>query len=822
MPLTSLPIEAHVEAIADGIARNTVSILQAPPGSGKTTILPLFLARQPWLHGKKIVILQPRRLAAKAVAQRMSDILGESVGQTVGYQIRLERRITAATRIEIITEGLLLRRMLADPELRDVGLIIFDEFHERSLHSDVGFPIALEVASVLRSDLKLLIMSATLDSLRDVPCLSSAWHYTFESKPFPVAINYTPRTPRVPVWEDVARVIKAALLQHEGDLLAFLPGAYEIERCLELLESTNNTWTVLPLYGELPYEQQRLALEPLSNSRRKVVLATNIAETSLTIDGVRIVVDAGLQKVSRSNEIGITTLQAERITRDAAEQRAGRAGRTGPGVCIRLWSEQEHHALRASREPEVLRADLSQSVLELASWGIKTPETFNWITPPPHASLQSASTLLLRLEAIREDGSITPTGLHLVGLGAHPRVAACCIAARSHNLEPYAAAIIAILEERAVSQIGARLADCSPLVEALAHGSNSERAPARVKQLQQLWFRRMENLPSDTVPQGERVPQEAACGFLLAVAFPERIARRRADSRERYLLASGVGATIQTNDPLGSSEFIVVAEMQEGTEDAQIVRAAPLAPQLFKTHLHHLLTTHCESKFDGRLGVMVSHKVMMLGSVLLNRERILHMDSGELHSALVDYLRTAEGFERLCWSPSALALQARCTWVRTAFPSVSMADTSPEALRCSDPFWLAGRLPLSGRLDDISSSALEESLVNYLPWANRRDLDEIAPHSFTLPSGKSKQIDYSEGFGPVLEATIQELFGLRETPLVGRFKTPVTLKLLSPARRPMQVTKDLASFWNIGYSAVRKELRGRYPKHKWPEDPTKG
>ncbi len=819
MTSVALPIEAHLEAIADGISKNTVSILQAPPGSGKTTLLPIFLAKQQWLQGKSIIILQPRRLAAKSVAERMSEIIGESVGQTVGYQIRLERRISASTRIEIITEGLLMRRILADPELRGVGLIIFDEFHERSLHSDVGFPIAVEVASVLRSDLKLLIMSATLDSLREAPALSSAWHYTFDSKPFPVDIHYTPRTPRAPVWEDAARVIKAAMLQHPGDLLAFLPGAYEIERCLELLNRASKDWVVLPLYGELPYELQRKAIEPLATSKRKVVLSTNIAETSLTIDGVRIVVDAGLQKVSRSNDVGITTLQVERITRDAAEQRAGRAGRTAPGVCIRIWSEQEHQALRASREPEVLRADLSQSVLELASWGIVDPDTFNWITPPPHGSLESAIVALESIGAIREDGTITQKGELLVGLGAHPRIGACCIAARSHNLEGYAAAIIAILEERAASHKGKRLTDFSQLVEALAHGSASGVVSPRVKQLHQLWLKRMQNLPGDELPIGERVPAEAACGFLLAFAFPERIARRRPDSRERYLLASGTGATIEPNDPLGSSEFIVVAEMQDRAEDAQIVRAAPLDPQLFTTHLKDLVTTHSESKFDDRLGVMVSHKHTRIGSVSLSRERLSQLSQSELNSALVEYLKSPEGSERLPWSQSALSLKARCAWVRSTAPESSVPDTSSDALRLSDPFWLLDKLPISGRLDDISSNTIEEALADYIPWSSRRELDEIAPQSLKLPSGRSKPIEYSQDNGPVVEATIQELFGLSETPLIGRLKTPVTLKILSPARRPIQVTKDLASFWKSGYTAVRKELRGRYPKHKWPEDP---
>lgn len=815
-----LPIEAHVETIAGGILRNTVTVLQAPPGSGKTTILPLFLLRQPWLRGKSIIILQPRRLAARAVAHRMSDILRESVGETVGYQIRLERCVSSSTKIEVITEGLLLRRILADPELSGVGLIVFDEFHERSLNSDISFLIALEIASVLRSDLKLLIMSATLDSLRDVPCLSSAWRYSFESKPFPVDIHYVSRTPRAPVWEDAASVIKTALLKHQGDLLAFLPGAYEIERCRVLLDSFADSCDILPLYGDLPFEQQRLALQPASNSKRKLVLATNIAETSLTIEGVRIVVDTGFQKVSRSNTIGVTTLQAERISHDAAEQRAGRAGRTAPGVCFRLWSEQEHHALRASREPEVLRADLTQSVLELASWGIKRPETLSWITPPPAQALSSARVSLLGLGAIRDDGSITRHGEQLVNLGSHPRLASCCVVARSHGLEAYAAAIIAILEEGSFSNRWARQTDCSSLVEALAQDSSSGRLYGRLKQLQQLWLKRMRDLPSTGLLEAEQVKPEAACGFLLAVAFPERIARRRPDSCNRYILASGTGASVKANDPISSEEFIVVAELQERTEDSQIIRAAPLDSRLFTSHLQHLVSEQYESKFDDRLGVMVSHRRTRVGSLSLSQDRLSQIPEGQLSSGLIEYLRTLEGCERLPWSQSALSLQARCAWARRAYPSLSIPDTSMFALRSSEPFWLDGKLPLSGRLTEISSSNVDQALLDFIPWRIRGELDEVAPKSITLPSGRSRFIFYSEENGPVLEATIQELFGLRDTPLIGRYKAPLTLKLLSPARRPVQVTKDLASFWKSGYPTVRKELRGRYPKHRWPEDPS--
>lgn len=818
----TLPITEHLADIAAGIRSHTISLLQAPPGSGKTTVLPLHLADQEWLKGRKIVILQPRRLAAKAVATRMSELLGEAVGATVGYQIRLERRLSAATRIEIITEGLLTRRILADPELRDVGLIIFDEFHERSLNADIGLILSQEIASILRSDLKILVMSATLDAICNDACLESAWRYTFESKPFPVDTRYRVRDPRKPIWEETARAIQAALQQHPGDLLAFLPGAFEIERAREILLRSANSYQVFPLYGELPYEQQQSALRPIADSERKIVLATNIAETSLTIEGVRIVVDSGLQKISRSTETGITTLKTERITKDAADQRAGRAGRTASGVCIRLWSEQEHLTLRPTREPEILRADLTQSILELAAWGVRDPGSIKWITAPPVQSLHAATELLYQLGAINRDGTITKLGEILVQLGTHPRIGACCITARAHGLESYAAAIIPLLEERTPTTNGSRFADLTDQIEALVSGASPVKSLQRVKELQQLWLKRLGALSDDRLPPLERVSNAYACGFLLAIAFPERIARRRPDNKERYLLASGSGAVLQTGDPLSSSEYIVIAEMQERGDDSRIMRAAPLDVRLFTTHLKHLTSSRIETSFDPKLGVLVSNKLTVLGSIALQQDRDSKISSAELQSALEAYLRTPDGSSRLPFSSKALALQERAAWVRHHYPSVGISDISSEALRASEPYWLAGKLPASGRLNEISPSTIEQALNDYIPWELQRELDQIAPQTITLPNGKTKPVDYSGESGPVVEAIIQEVFGLKETPRIGRYQTPVILKLLSPARRPMQVTRDLASFWRSSYETIRKELRGRYPKHRWPERPEEG
>lgn len=819
--LPNLPITEHLEAIASGVRAHTLSVLRAPPGTGKTTVLPLYLAQQEWLRAQSILILQPRRLAAKGVATRMSELLSEPVGTTVGYQVRLERRRSSATRIEVITEGLLTRRMLAKPELPGIGLIIFDEFHERSIHSDIGLPLALEIASALRSDLRLLVMSATLDSLDALPHFADAWRYSFESKPFPVDVQYASRDSRKPIWEETARAVKAALQHHQGDLLAFLPGAFEIERCRELLVKDFPSCLITPLYGGLSYEQQQAALRPSPKAARKVVLATNIAETSLTIDGIRIVIDSGLQKVSRSSEAGISTLNTERITRDAAEQRTGRAGRTGPGVCIRMWSEQEHMGLRPTREPEVVRVDLTQVVLELAAWGVRDPAHFNWLTRPSLTALVDATTILRTLGALREDGSITNKGETLVRLGTHPRIGACCLTARAHNLDAYAARVIALLEERTLSPKPGRSADCTDLIEALASGGRGAAGTSRSSELQKLWLKRLAELPADRLPLSERVSPEAACGFLLAISFPERIAHRRPEARERYLLASGVGAALQHDDPLCSSEYIVIAEMQERSHDALIVRAVPLDATLFDTHLKCLVTTKDESHFDPILGVMVSHSYTMLGAISLTQDRTASVSPAARKAALVEHLRTVEGFSQLPFSTSALALQSRCMWVRRTYPDLSMPDLSSDVLRLSEPFWLVNRLPESGRLDDITASDLERALGEHIPPALGKELDNLAPHSITLPSGKVKSIDYSDGTGPVVEAIVQEVFGLERSPTIGRNRVPITFKLLSPARRPVQVTRDLTSFWKNGYPAVRKELRGRYPKHAWPEDPTK-
>jgi ATP-dependent helicase HrpB len=812
-----LPIGHHLKAITSGIRTHPISIIQSSPGSGKTTILPIALALEDWLADQKTLVLQPRRLAAKSVANRMAALLNEAVGNTVGYQIRLEQKRSTATRIEVITEGLLTRRLVADPALSGVGAIIFDEFHERNAHADIGLALAREVQSVLRPDLRIVIMSATLNTLLEHQQFENVWRYSFDSAPFPVDIRHLIPEPRRPIWEETARVIRSALSQHPGDLLAFLPGRYEIEACNNSLANSLADIEIIPLYGELPFEQQQLALMPSKNARRKVVLATPIAETSLTIDGVRIVVDSGLHKVARSDATGSTDLTTERITRDSADQRAGRAGRTAPGVCLRLWSDAEHKTLRAAREPEILRTDVAPHVLELCAWGVRDVQAFSWITSPPTYSIEQAMIALQKIGAIRSDCTPTERGLQMCSLGTHPRIASLCLESRTYGLERYAAAVIPLLEERLPTGSKTSAANIAVWTDSLLDSSSS--SPIRLRELYAYWLNRIQKLPQSkhTVPWEHGIRE--ALGYLLAVAFPERIARRRDAGSGRYLLASGRGAALHPRDPLCSNEYLVAASLQHRDDDSAIVLAAPLNESLFESLLAHLVSEELQASFDEARGVLIASKLTKLGAIILREERRNDLSRDELRKALVAFLRSVAGHERLPFSPRARALQARSAWARTNHTHNELPDISDHSLRESEPFWLSAVLPSSGRLSDITSAEIDKALDATFSWNQGRELQRLAPESMTLPSGKTRAIDYSQPDAPAVDAMIQELFGLASTPTIGDTRIPVTLRLLSPARRPMQVTKDLASFWMNGYPEVRKELRGRYPKHRWPEDP---
>jgi len=815
--LPSLPITTHLRTISEGVENSRLAVLQAPPGSGKTTLLPIFLATEPWLQGKKVVVLQPRRLAARGVAQRMAELCNEPVGDAVGYQMRMDRRVSARTRVEIITEGLLTRRILSDPSLPDIGLIIFDEFHERSVHADVGLSLTHEIMHALRDDLRVLVMSATLGSGLESPILRKAWRYQCDAEPHKLTIHYSHPEPRIPLWQVTARAIRIALSQHPGDVLAFLPGVWEIERCYTALVETEMKSVIHVLYGDLPYEQQQRALTPDPHGRRKIILATPIAETSLTIDGVRVVVDAGLHKVARSDEMGIISLETERITRDSADQRAGRAARQDEGVCIRLWSEAEHQTLRQTREPEVARLDLSQTILELAAWGVREPKTFCWITPPPHGSLERATSSLIALGAITCEGTLTERGRAMVELGTHPRLGVICLEGASSDLRDVAAALVTVLEERPHLRSKLHSVDIEPYLSAL---TDSRLGSARGRPLDQVYMRWSRRIHALSVPlQSPRLSASDFCAYLLAAAFPDRIARRRPDSRNRYLLAAGIGVALPERDPLIDNEFLIIPELQRHGDDSRASLACALNPRLFDGALSHLVERSSTRFFNEERGVLEQRTLHRVGSITLKEGPLEPVPESEISVALVEFLATPAGFTRLEFPAWFISLQKRLAWLQREHTIGDLPDLSDLALRGSLREWLAPFLKGACALHGVSKETLDAALSGLISWELRTMVNREAPETFVLPNGRSRAIDYTPE-GAVLGATIQELFGLRDTPTIGTTRVPLLLHILSPARRPMQVTRDLANFWRSGYQEVRKELRGRYPKHRWPEDPS--
>jgi ATP-dependent helicase HrpB len=815
----TLPISAHVDAIARGVSEHSLSVLEAPPGTGKTTVLPLALLDESWLGNRTILILQPRRIAARSVAARMSELLGEPVGGTIGYSVRLESKRSQQTRIEVITEGLLTRRLISDPELSGVGMIIFDEFHERSVHADVSLALTLETIAVLRPDLKVLIMSATLGESLPSHYLQHAWRYEFTGTTFPVTTRYEPGETRSPVWERAASAIKSALRRDEGDILAFLPGAFEIQRTQELLERSTTDAVITPLFGDLSYDEQLRAIHPDPKGRRKVVLATTIAETSLTIEGVRVVIDTGLHKVSRVDASGNASLSTEPISRDAADQRAGRAGRTAPGVCVRLWTEQEHLTRRPFREPEILRSDLTSPLLDLAAWGIADPQSFNWVTQPPSSAVESARRSLLSLSAISSTGTITERGKLLASLGAHPRLAALALAARSRGLESLAGKIIALLEERDIFVGKGMSANILLRLHAVSHGKGSSGAVRRISDLSDRWTARIRALRAPITTSTPSAREEDSVALLIALAFPERIARRREEGSARYLLASGKGGSLKPGDPLMQSEFLATCTLHDGLDDISIRLAAPLNPELLRGALKDLVTTEKIVSVDHKSGALTVQEQTKVGAIVISQKTHQRASPEEVAAAFELWLRSSDGYSHVPFSGAATRLRERVAWARERSPSLTLPDLSGEALQSSVREWLIPHLPHPPTLTSLSEHIVHQALEGLLSWSARRELDNIAPTHITLPSGKARPIAYPPNGSPLFEARIQELFGIKETPRIGRLKVAATIHLLSPAHRPVQVTQDLASFWKNGYPEVRKELRGRYPKHKWPENP---
>lgn len=819
----SLPIEEALPRLRAALAAHDAAVLQAPPGAGKTTLVPLALLDEPWLGKRSILMLEPRRLAARAAAARMSHLRHEAIGETVGYRIRFDAKISKATRIEVLTEGILARRLQSDPGLDGVGLVIFDEFHERHLHADLALALTLDSRRHLRPDLKVLVMSATLDGAAVSKLLGDAPIVTSEGRSYPVDVRYLPRDPDGPSPQAVADAVLRALNEQDGDVLAFLPGAWEIRRTRELLENTlGGNADVFPLYGDLPWEAQDQALQP--GTRRKVVLATPIAETSLTIEGVRVVVDSGYARVPQFDpKSGLSRLTTQRISAASAAQRAGRAGRLAPGVCYRLWTETTQRGLIPQSIPEIRQADLAPLALELAAWGVKDAKSLAWLDPPPAPALNQARALLAELDAIDGEGNITATGRAMARLPLHPRLAHMLALAQQQGLGMLACDIAALLSEREILVGEARrTVDFEARLEALRAFREHGRAGAakhqadpngcaRVNQAAQQYQRLLAGKKPETGDAGQ-------AGLLLALAYPDRVALARSAGGERYLLASGRGARLHASEMRLRQPCIVAASLDAGATEGQIYLAAPVEPETLREHLPEHIKVEEIVRWDEAQAAAVARREERFGALLLESRPLAKTGPEKMRAAMLDGIRCL-GLAALPWTSAARQWQARVLCLRAWAPEENWPDVSDDALFADLERWLGPYLDGITRRDHLARLDLLECLKTLLDRKQQQRLDEGAPVLLTVPSGSRRALAYEPGQPPVLAVKLQEMFGQADTPRVGFGRIPVTLHLLSPAGRPIQVTQDLRGFWERTYAEVKKELKGRYPKHPWPDDP---
>jgi len=816
-----LPIESVLPQLRDTLVKSNNVVLQAPPGAGKTTRVPLALLDASWLGNKKIVMLEPRRLAVRAAARFMAQSLGEKVGETVGYRVRLDSQVSSATRIEVVTEGILTRMLQNDPSLEKVAAILFDEFHERSLHADLGLALCLDTQSVFREDLRLVVMSATLDGASVAHLLGDAPILTSEGRRYPVEIHYRPTRSqhdreRLTFCDEVAATVQHALREETGSILVFLPGAGEIRHVQMALERANLGVDVLlaPLFGQLNTITQDLAIQPAPEGKRKIVLATAIAETSLTIDGIRVVIDAGLMRLQGFNpNTGLTQLVTLPVSVAAATQRCGRAGRLQPGVCYRLWPERKH--LQDYTPPEIREADLTTFVLELAQWGVRDVSQLRWLDNPPIAHYSQAVALLQKLGALDEAARITAHGNAMIELGVHPRLGHMMLRGNELGYGALACELAGLLGERdplrGTQGCGA---DIALRVEVLRNGGGFHHIDRR-------WLKQVR----ETVKQWRRqlrcaVPPEdnadlTLIGVLLAYAYPDRIGQRRDRVHNRFVLSNGRGAFISDADPLVASDFIVAANLDDGRE-ARIHLAATIHHEQLRHFHSSLISEHRFVSWDERASCVQARCQQRLGEWVLLDKPWQDADPEAMMLALLEGIRH-KGPAYLPWTDAARQLQARMNFLHHFSPP-DWPDVSDTTLISTLEDWLLPFLHGMTRLAHLSKLDLKAILLGLLPWAQRKQLDELAPTHLTVPSGSHLRLDYSQ-HTPVLSVRLQEMFGLSATPCIAGGSIPILLHLLSPARRPVQITQDLAVFWKGSYHDVKKELKGRYPKHHWPDDP---
>ncbi len=822
----ALPVLDVVPELRQVLRNSNAAVLVAPPGAGKTTGVPLALLGEPWLAPSRILLLEPRRLAARAAASRMASMLRSAVGEQVGWRMRGDTRVSDATRIEVVTEGVLTRMLLDDPTLDGVGLVCFDEFHERSIHGDVGLALALQSQALLRPDLRLLVMSATIDGARVAGLLDSAPVLTSLGRAFSVSTHFRPPAPGQRMEEATASAVRVSLREHDGDVLVFLPGAREIRRTAALLEhSLPDTCDLWPLFGMLDARAQDAAIAPAPAGRRKVVLASAIAETSLTIEGVRVVIDSGWSRVPRySARTGMTRLDTVRVSRASADQRRGRAGRVTSGHCVRLWHEYEDITLREHGAAEILDADLAPLALDLAGAGVSTPHELRWLDPPPAAAFAQARELLTELGALDGDGRITSHGTAMSATGVHPRLAHMLLGAKTRGLLPLACVLAAVLEERdPIRSTDARLVDpdVALRIDAVRGGrrvlpaglSLDDGALARCRETARALRDRMRVTRADAAEQHDA----DTIGELIALAYPDRIARRRDGAAARYLMRNGSGALLRDQGTrLAREEWLACALLDDGGRDAAILLAAPLDSATVRRIAGDAVVQTRTVRADRTTGRVRGAITESLGAITLVDRPIEDLSDDETRDALIALLR--DDWTAMPWTDSATRLRQRVAFLH--LHDARWPDVSDDALQATLHLWLSAALRGARSLDDLRRADLGDALLSAVDWSMRASLEQLAPTHVTVPSGSRIPVDYSDPATPVLAVRLQELFGATSTPAIAGGRVPLLLHLLSPAHRPVQVTRDLAGFWRSSYADVRKDLRGRYPRHAWPEDPT--
>ena len=806
---TPLPIDAILDELRDALATRASAVVVAPPGAGKTTRVPLALMEESWLRGRKILVLEPRRIAARAAAERMAYSLSEAVGERIGLRARMVSKSGPKTRIEVVTEGVFTRMILDDPELSGIGAVLFDEFHERSLDADLGLALALDCQRGFRDDLRIGAMSATLDGARVAQLLGDAPVIASEGRAFPVETHYLGRDPHARIEDQMAHAVMRALRAESGTILAFLPGQGEIRRVEERLADRIGDPAIMlaPLYGAMDTKAQDLALRPAANGLRKVVLATSIAETSITIEGVRVVIDSGLARVPRFEpDVGVTRLETVRVSRAAADQRRGRAGRTGPGVCYRLWDERQTQSLSAFAEPEIRCADLAGLLLDCAEWGTVDPRSLSWIDPPSQAAIDAARKELTELEALDADGRITATGRRLRSLPLPPRLARMVISAAQLGHAGEAAEIAAVIVERG---LGGNDADLAHRLQ--GYRRDRSRRASDMRKLAAGWAGMAS---SGRLLQGPR--EEMSVARLLALAYPGRIGKARG-APGQFLLANGRGANLDAAHPLARSPFLVAAELSGAAASTRILLAAAADETDVLAAAGKRIRETDEMEFDRSAAALRSRRVRRLEAITIATAPRAVVASEKSARLLAEGIATL-GVSRLPWSKAQIQLRDRVGFLRAAGGG-EWPDLTDEALARTVVEWLAPFLAGKTKLSEISVDALGAALDALLPWSLQRRLDEEAPTHFEAPTGNRHAIDYQAASAPSLHIRVQELFGLTRHPSIANGRLALTLHLLSPAHRPIQITRDLPGFWKGSWAAVRAEMKGRYPRHPWPDDP---